>query len=80
MSARLKEKRRQQLAKTQQRRSLLFGTTLAHRALRDRNLFLLLLAVLLLSLGVAACESTSGEIETPRQVDGPALIMFYTDN
>lgn len=38
---------------------------------------LFLLAILLVS-GVAACARNQAEISGP-EVDGPALVMFYTD-
>ena len=42
--------------------------------------FLLLAAVLLLSLGAVACGGPAGEEAGPSRVEGPALVMFYTDN
>ena len=49
------------------------------RALRDTAPALLAL-LLILSFMATTCGGTAGEADPPPQVEGPALVMFYTDN
>lgn len=55
------------------------GKGVRHLTTRD-PIFLLLLVALLLSFVATACSGPATEDLTPPRVEGPALIMFYTDN
>jgi len=55
------------------------GKSVQHLIVRDTALRLFM-AVLLLSFVATACSSPATEDLAPSRVEGPALIMFYTDN
>lgn len=50
-----------------------------HLTTRD-SIFSLLMVVLLLSFVATACSEPAAEDLAPPRVEGPTLIMFYTDN
>lgn len=54
--------------------------TIEQRRPPRRTVHLLLLTVLLLPFMATACSGTAGEEEAPLLPEGPALIIFYTDN
>ena len=55
------------------------GKGVRHLTMRD-TILLLLVVVLFLSFVATACSGPATEDLAPPRVEGPALIMFYTDN